>query len=90
MSPSISEAHARHLSKLKLKAEYGELPYRCHFCNELIYLDGRTSASSLNCHHLDGDVFNMDIDNLVPAHGGCHSTYHNHKYRIVRGRKEFL
>lgn len=57
-------------------AEYGELPYRCYFCKELIYLGPGSGASSLHVHHIDGDPFNTEIDNLAPAHGGCHHEFH--------------
>lgn len=76
MSESSKVGASRRASRKILKAEYGELPYRCYFCQKLIYLDYGSGASCLHVHHIDGNPFNTDINNLAAAHGGCHHEFH--------------
>lgn len=50
---------------------------RCYFCeNEVTKLLGRDRDSLAN-HSLDGNHENWDSINKVPAHFGCHISFHN-------------
>ena len=52
-------------------------PLLCHFCGEEITRLENLFSDSLVIHSLDGDHENWDPANKVPAHHGCHVTYHN-------------
>ncbi len=51
------------------------LPQPCHFCGEEITKFGRESGS-LCFHSLDGNHDNWEPSNKVPAHYGCHASFH--------------
>lgn len=54
------------------------LPQICHFCGEEIMKFG-CEAKSLAFHSLDDNHDNWDPSNKVPAHFGCHSSFHTTK-----------
>lgn len=56
-------------------ARWGEGPWRCVDCGELITERGR-STFSLNVHHIDGDETNDEPENLEPLHAICHQLRH--------------
>lgn len=47
----------------------GAGPWPCFFCDEPV---GREVV----VHHVDHNRTNNDVSNLVPAHEGCHTSYH--------------
>jgi hypothetical protein len=65
---------------------YGEGPYVCYFCTEVIDRDLTRSTRDLDIHHLDHDETNNDPLNLVPSHHGCHLSYHMKCQYVLRGR----
>lgn len=48
----------------------GPGPYSCFFCQESV------TMLEVIVHHIDEDHTNDAIDNLSPAHGGCHAGHH--------------
>lgn len=55
----------------------------CHFCGESITKKYGRDSESLDIHSLDGNHDNWDPDNKVPAHAGCHDSYHSTGERNV-------
>lgn len=55
-------------------------PWSCYFCGEAVFYtfnQGRGShKDALTVHRIDHDHANNAVENLAPAHGGCHSTHH--------------
>lgn len=75
-------------------AAYGPFPHPCHFCGEEV--DGHTApldGMAAVIHHLDHDETNDALENLAPAHHGCHMRYHqtekwrSPEYRATIGPK---
>ena len=63
-------------------------PYRCYFCKQTITtLSGRNGKDTLVIHHKDGNSKNNTLKNLVPAHWGCHVSYHNMGNQHTKGHK---
>jgi len=61
-------------------AAHGDGPHACWFCEEAVTRGdgGRWRArEGLTIHHLDHDQSNNALENLVPAHLGCHAGYHS-------------
>ena len=59
-------------------------PLRCYFCVGVITrLEGH-ARGALNVHSLDWNHENWDLSNKVPAHVGCHVSYH--KTRALQGQ----
>lgn len=46
-------------------------PFTCVFCESAV------EATEVSVHHVDHDRKNDSLENLVPAHQGCHSRAHN-------------
>lgn len=55
----------------------------CYFCGEEIMKFEGMARDALAIHSLDGNHENWDSINKVPAHLGCHSSFHN------RGEKNY-
>ena len=50
---------------------------RCYFCGEpILKLEG-LRRGALHIHSLDEKHENWNPENKVPAHGGCHTSYHH-------------
>lgn len=67
-----------------------ERPIRCHFCGKEINKLSGKEQYNLAIHSLDGNHENWDPSNKVPAHQGCHSSYHStgEKHPQWRGGEE--
>ena len=61
-----SERQARAVARQNL--EDSERPDICYVCG--------TSKRKLDCHHLDGDLYNYDLDNLRWLCRSCHISGH--------------
>lgn len=61
-------------------------PYCCFWCGELVDLLFGATRWALAVHHIDEDVNNNDLSNLLPAHCGCHRVYHAKKQASVASR----
>ncbi len=53
------------------------MPQICYFCGEEIVKKYGAESDSLCFHSLDGDHDNWVPSNKVPAHCGCHITFHH-------------
>ena len=61
-----SERQSRFISRDKL--EMSNVPYECAECG--------TVKRKLDCHHIDGDPYNVDLDNLEWLCRSCHEILH--------------
>lgn len=66
------------VARREFLARAGNAPWSCFFCGEPINRLGSTRNDGV-VHHVDGDRFNNDPKNAVPAHRRCHSSYHQSK-----------
>lgn len=58
-----------HRANLHDKIGPGEHP--CHWCGRIVSWDVRRGAKALVSDHVDGDTWNNEPENLVPACNGC-------------------
>lgn len=64
---------------IAFKKKYGDGPYRCHGCKQII-------EGVVVRHHLDGDHGNNDLSNIVPMHHGCHTKEHMKDQKAMEER----
>jgi len=54
----------------------GDGPWSCFFCKDSVLSIGQDTYDG-NVHHIDGDPFNNELDNLAVAHTLCHQRHHS-------------
>lgn len=65
------------------------LDYKCTHCGNTGIWNGK--MLSLQLHHIDGDIMNNELDNLVFLCPNCHSQTDNYSYKNAkRNKKETL
>jgi len=59
---------------------------RCYFCSKEIMKFDTYARDAVVIHSLDENHENWNFFNKVPAHGGCHSVFHNRGEKSHRWR----
>jgi hypothetical protein len=80
--PIANKSRRIHLSRFNLFEKTNGVPQKCHWCG--ISLVWRTGNSQLNLYdsmcvdHLDNNVLNDSLDNLVPSCRACNANRNSH------------
>src|SRR5699024_6178262 len=62
------------------------IPYKCEKCGNLGEWNG--VPLSLQLHHIDGDISNNELENLVFLCPNCHSQTENYAYRNAKRKSK--
>jgi hypothetical protein len=62
----------------------GAGPWSCYFCHHDVHQLGGCQPDSGMVHHIDKNTSNNARSNIVAAHHGCHTGYHNTERRKTK------